>query len=255
MVLAGLFTLLTLASIIYIAAWFVFGFLYLKRIDSVDSAWGLGFIYVAAIALAVMDNYETIPLLALLFTTLWGLRLFIHITSRNIKKKEDGRYAVYRKKFARRLNALIFTRIFLVQGLLIVIISTASVGAIISEDFNLTWAYAGFTLWALGIVYESIADIQLRKFIAGGHEGIMTGGLWRYSRHPNYFGEITAWTGAAIVASSGGNYWGLIGPLTIAYLIIKVSGLPPIEARYKDDPDYQSYKNRTSALVPLPPKH
>ncbi|HYF97111.1 MAG TPA: DUF1295 domain-containing protein, partial [Patescibacteria group bacterium] len=94
MILGGLLLILAFAILIYMAAWFVFGFLYLKRLDSLDSAWGLGFVYLAVISLVIMDNYETIPLIALLLVSIWGSRLFAHITARNMKKQEDARYAV-----------------------------------------------------------------------------------------------------------------------------------------------------------------
>lgn len=247
--------ILLLAMLIYMTAWFVFGFLYLKRIDSVDSAWGLGFIYVAAIALITFENYNSFALISFGLVTAWGLRLFVHITLRNIKKSEDGRYAVYRQKYANNLNSLVYTKLFLTQGVLILIISSASIAAITADDFNPTFAYIGFAVWVFGILFESVADLQLNRFVKRKTGKIMSSGLWRYSRHPNYFGEITAWTGAGLVAASAGQFWGLIGPAVIAYLIIKVSGLPPIERKYADNKDYQAYAAKTSALIPFPPKH
>ena len=233
----------------------MFGFLYLKRLDSLDSAWGLGFVYLAVISLVIMDNYETIPLIALLLVSIWGSRLFAHITARNMKKQEDARYAVYRKKFANNLNISVFTKLYLTQGALILIISTASVAAIISDDFIQPLATIGLIVWAFGIFYEAIADFQLRRFIRLKAGKIMTGGLWKYSRHPNYFGEITAWSGAGLVAVSAGQYWGLIGPIIITYLLTRVSGIPLLEQKYKNDKSYQDYKKITSVLIPLPPKH
>ena len=255
MILSGLLLILAFAMLIYMAAWFVFGFLYLKRLDSLDSAWGLGFVYLAVISLVIMDNYKIIPLLSLLLVSIWGIRLFVHITARNMKKQEDVRYAVYRKKFANNLNASVFTRLYLTQGALILLISTASVAAIISDDFIQPLAIAGLVVWTFGIFYEAVADLQLSRFIRLKTGKIMTGGLWKYSRHPNYFGEITAWSGAGIVAASAGQYWGLIGPIVITYLLTRVSGIPLIEEKYKNDKSYQAYKKTTSVLIPLPPKH
>jgi len=84
--------------------------------------------------------------------------------------------------------------------------------------------------------------------------GIMSHGLWHYSRHPNYFGEVTAWWGAAIVAISVGGWWGAIGALTITLLITKISGIPPLEKHYAGDKNYEGYRKRTSVLIPLRPK-
>ncbi|HET7672931.1 MAG TPA: DUF1295 domain-containing protein [Candidatus Saccharimonadales bacterium] len=254
--LVGLFLLLALTMLVYMSAWYVFGFLYLKRIDSVDSAWGLGFVYLAGISMVILGNYQPIPLLSLALVSLWGVRLFLHITARNMHKEEDERYTIYRKKFARRLNRLVYIRLFLAQGALILVISMASIGAIIAEDFNRPVAFLGLAVWGLGIVFEAIADAQLQRFIRSGKKkgGIMTSGLWRYSRHPNYFGEITAWVGAGIVACSAGNYWGLIGTFAITYLITRFSGVPILEKKYENDQKYQEYKKHTSVLIPRPPK-
>lgn len=253
--LGGIFLMLALAMIIYMSLWFAYGFLYLNRIDSVDSAWGLGFIYIATITLLVQGNYQAVSMLSFALVCIWGLRLFWHITLRNIKKPEDSRYEVFRQKYANKLKTLIFTRIFLFQGLLIILVSFASIAVLTSKNFNEPLAYIGLAVWASGIVLESVADAQLRKFLKQKTGGIMQSGLWKYSRHPNYFGEITAWSGAAITACAGGSYWGVIGPVVIAFLIIRISGLPPIEKKYADNADYQAYKKRTSVLLPLPPKH
>lgn len=252
MLIAGLFAIIPIALLVYMTLWFVFGFLYLKRIDVVDISWGIGFIYVAVISYFTFGVTGLAPFLGLLFVVAWGLRLAIHIGSRLVKKSEDPRYKIYRNKWSKNLTFNVYTRIFLLQGLLIALISTASIGVIIGEEFNSAVAGIGFAVWAFGIIYESIADYQLRKFVKTKKPGqIMNKGLWRLSRHPNYFGEITVWIGAAIVACSAGNFWAIIGPLVITFLILKVSGLPPIEKRYKDNPDYQKYKQKTPALIPF----
>lgn len=252
MLIASLLAIIPVALLIYMTAWFVYGFLYLKRIDTVDISWGLGFIYAAVISYFVFGSNGLAPFLGLLFVIVWGLRLSIHIGSRLVKKSEDPRYKIYRDKWSKNLNFNVYTRIFLLQGLLIALISTASLGIIIGKDFNPAFAVIGFAVWTFGIVYESIADYQLRKFVKTKKPGqIMNKGLWLLSRHPNYFGEITAWIGAGIVACSAGNFWGIIGPLVITFLILKISGLPPIEKRYKDNPDYQKYKQKTPALFPI----
>jgi steroid 5-alpha reductase family enzyme len=255
MLLTLLLSILAVAVVVYISLWYVFGFLYLKRIDSVDSAWGLGFVYLALISLFITENYSTIPLLSAALVCVWGLRLTYHITKRNLKKPEDERYAIYRKKFAENLNVKIYFNIFLVQGALMLIISSASIGAIVANEYIESLAYIGLFIWAFGIVFEALADYQLKQFLRQKTGKIMDKGLWHYSRHPNYFGEITSWVGASIVACSGGNYFGVLGAITIAFLIIKVSGIPPLEKKYKNSPEYQKYAKKTSVLIPLPPKN
>ena len=255
MLLTPLFIILAVSLIIYMSLWFIFAVIYLKRIDFVDIAWGLGFVYVALITLFISSNFGTIQNLAAILTCIWGLRLAVHIGSRNIKKSEDARYQTFRDKWKDSFLPNIYVRIFLLQGALILAISTANVGVIVSDEPASKLTYLGFLIWAIGIVFESISDWQLRKFLKKKKDGeIMQSGLWRYSRHPNYFGEITVWVGAGLAAASLGNLWGLIGPLVIGFLIIKISGIPPIEKRYANNPKYQVYKKRTSSLFPLPPK-
>jgi steroid 5-alpha reductase family enzyme len=109
----------------------------------------------------------------------------------------------------------------------------------------------------LGFTFETVSDWQLAQFlkIPSKKGGVMTTGLWRYSRHPNYFGEVTLWWGIYIIALSVPNGWlSIIGPLTITFLILKVSGIPMLEEGFRDNPDFQKYKQRTSAFIPLPPR-
>ncbi|MBI5357408.1 DUF1295 domain-containing protein, partial [Candidatus Saccharibacteria bacterium] len=220
-----------------------------------DVAWGLGFVYVALITLFISSNFGTVQNLATALTCIWGLRLAIHIGSRNVKKSEDARYQIFRDKWKDSFLPNIYVRIFLLQGALILAISTASVGVIASDEPASKTTYLGFLIWTFGIAFESISDWQLRSFLKKKKVGeIMQSGLWRYSRHPNYFGEITVWVGAGLAAVSLGSHWGLIGPVVISFLILKISGIPPLEKRYKDNPKYQAYKKRTSSLFPLPPK-
>ena len=112
-------------------------------------------------------------------------------------------------------------------------------------------------IWLIGFSFESIGDRQLREFIRHpANKGrIMDKGLWRYSRHPNYFGEVTQWWGIFIVARSlPESWWTVIGPLTITVLILFVSGVPLLEEQYVGRDDFEEYKNRTSIFFPLPPK-
>lgn len=117
-----------------------------------------------------------------------------------------------------------------------------------------TLAVVATSIWVFGIIFEAIADSQLRHFLQYNKGKIMDRGVWRYSRHPNYFGEITAWWGATLLAVAFGQWWGVIGASVITILITKISGIPLLEKRYKDNSDYQIYSSRTSKLLPLPPK-
>jgi steroid 5-alpha reductase family enzyme len=253
MSLFATFLVLALAIWAYMTLWFVIARLF-QRTDLVDSAWGLGFIYIAWLAWLMNGRSIGIKLAAAEFVTLWGLRLFVHIFHRNVGKHEDYRYVAYREKWGDKFWLTAYTRIFLTQGVLLLAISTTTIAIMTATKSS--WhglLILGFIVWALGIIIEAEADAELTKFVKHKKPGqIMTKGLWHYSRHPNYFGEITTWWGAAIVAISVQQWWGIIGALLITFLITKVSGIPPLEKHYADNVAFQKYKKHTSILIPLP---
>ncbi len=252
-----LFAALAVAVLVYMSGWFALARL-TNRTDVVDTAWGLGFVFVAVLTWLIegQPGPGGVPLLATIFTTIWGVRLAAHITSRNVKKTEDHRYVVYREKWQLRFWRTAYVRIFLLQGLLLLIIaSTAVAGITAKHSSNRPVVVFGFILWAVAIVFEAVADYQLRNFVKTKKPGqIMQTGLWHYSRHPNYFGEVMVWWGAAIVALGVRQWWGIIGALIITLLITKVSGVPPLEKHYADNPAFQKYAKHTSVFVPLPPR-
>jgi len=156
---------LAVAVFIYITLWFLMA-VYVKRIDIIDIAWGLGFIYIAILTLLITQQLDTVQLLAALFVTIWGTRLFLHIGTRLVRGKEDRRYAVYRKKWGNNFWQKTYTNIFLVQGLCMLFISSAVIAIITSQHaVNTVLVIAGFTIWGFGILFEAIADHQLRKFV------------------------------------------------------------------------------------------
>lgn len=244
-----------LAVILYMTLWFFLA-RYAKRIDVIDLAWGLGFVYVAIFTLIFTGNYGWVQLLAALFVSVWGLRLASHIAIRLSKHGEDKRYVAFKEKWGTHIWAKAYVQMFLLQGLLLLLISSATIATLTSQSVVMVpLAIVGFIVWGFGITFEAVADYQLRAFLARNKGGIMEGGLWKYSRHPNYFGEITTWWGAGIVACSVGAWWGLLGGCVITFLLVKVSGIPTVEKPRANDPAYQAYKKRTSALLPLPPKN
>lgn len=225
-----------------------------NRYDVVDTAWGLGFVFVAWLSLAIRANFGSLQLVSAGLVSLWGLRLFAHIASRNWRKAaDDHRYQVLGQKWGTAAPLKFYTNVFLLQGLLLVLVSAPMVGISFVHQETNSLTYIGWVIWLFGITFETIADRQLATFISHrpkGSQTIMDRGLWHYSRHPNYFGEVVTWWGAAIVACSVGQWWGIIGALTITFLITKVSGIPPLEKRYAGNPAYAAYQKRTSVLVP-----
>lgn len=253
--LTEIFYTLALAVLAYMCLWFCIA-LVLKRRDVVDSAWGLGFVLVAAMTFTLRNNDSWVTTATLLLTLIWGIRLFLHVTTRNWKKKEDYRYTQLGDLSTIALWARTFTNVFLLQGVLMLVISLPVIAIMSADNMPAGWlAIIGVVVWLFGIIFEAIGDYQLRQFLMIKKKGqIMQSGLWRYTRHPNYFGEITSWWGAAIVALAYGQLWGLIGAATITFLILKVSGIPLLEKRYAKDKAFQEYAKHTSILIPLPPK-
>jgi steroid 5-alpha reductase family enzyme len=224
-----------------------------KRLDTVDAAYGGGFV-VAAMLVAGQEGFARDWLIAAL-VLIWATRLTNHIVERSQKRGEDPRYTAITKKWKKGNYWLrAYVSIFLVQGVLIWIVTLPVVLAANTLVQACGWfIIIGAIVWAKGFVIEFFADSQLRQFISDPkNKGqILQSGLWRYSRHPNYYGEIVQWLGIGIIACSARFGWiGLIGPLALALTIYFVSGIPPIENRKKSDPKYKEYMQHTSVLVP-----
>ncbi len=235
----------------YMTAWFLLA-RQRQRFDTVDSAWGGGFA-LAAWAVAVQVP-STRTLVIALLVTVWSARLTRHIASRSRKAGDDPRYVAMAEKWKGNIWLRAYLALFLTQGFLIWLISLPIV---LAAGIQLTgWAWLtvfGAVIWAVGFAVESISDRQLAAFLAKkpAKGSVLSDGLWRYSRHPNYFGELVQWWGIGIIALQVSYGWiGLFGPLLLTVLIVFVSGIPPIEKRRKDNAAYQEYKKHTSSLIP-----
>jgi steroid 5-alpha reductase family enzyme len=230
----------------------------LQRHDIADILWGTGFIVTAVTAVILSESITLRGYLVLLLVVLWGARLTMHIYMRNKGKPEDRRYRKWKQEWGRHAVIRAYVQLFLFQGLLMVIISLpVSYIIVFGQNPILIPDIMGLLIWCAGFAFEAIGDYQLLAFKRDhANKGkIMTGGLWTFTRHPNYFGEVTLWWGMYIIALSVPKGWlTIIGPLTITFLILKVSGIPLLEEKYKDNPEFQSYKRRTSAFFPLPPR-
>ncbi len=223
-----------------------------------DSAWGLGFVLVGWFSFFLSGSDSRLQVAAAFLVSFWGFRLFWHVTARNLNKPEDARYVAMREKWGRHKTVKSFFYIFMLQGALLLLVSTPVIAIMNSTQPSyrpLGWL--GLAIWVGGICIEMVADWQLRHFIQNkkrSKDDIMESGLWRYSRHPNYFGEIMTWWGSVIAAISVHEWWGILGALAITFLITKVSGVPMLENRYSDNKAYQDYRRKTSVLIPLPPR-
>lgn len=221
----------------------------------VDILWGLGFVVVSW-SLFLSGTNPMNPFL-MLMVSLWGLRLGAQLYFRNKREGEDWRYKAWRKDWGEKVNLIAYFRIFMLQGVFMFLISMPLVPALPEGYSPGVIAWAGIILWFIGFSFESIADYQLYRF-KGNPENkgkVLDTGLWKYSRHPNYFGEILLWWGIGIyVFSYAGVFFGFLGPLIISLLLIFVSGVPMTERKTKKNPKYHDYIERTNTLIPLPPK-
>ncbi len=221
-----------------------------------DIAWGIGFILVAWFSFFKFSDREFLSGLTTGLVTLWGLRLSIHIFLRNHGKIEDSRYQSMRQKWGSWQKLRSLTDVFLFQGILLFLISTPVIW-VNWKGGEMWWlAYLGLMIWIMGFFFESIGDYQLSQFIKTKESGqIMTKGLWQYTRHPNYFGEVSMWWGIFLIATSSNFGWmTFLSPLLITFLILEVSGIPMLEKKYKGNGAFEAYKKRTNAFFPWLPK-
>lgn len=231
----------------------------LKRdMSIVDGFWGLGFIAVACHFAYRLNDLQPKQFLVTYLVCLWGMRLAIHIFYRNMGKGEDPRYQTFRKDWKENTWWISLFKVFLLQGVLMLVISLSVLNVMTeSADYLSPVNQIGVFLWLLGWIFESTADYQLLRFKKNpANKGrVMDQGLWRYSRHPNYFGEVCVWWGMFFI-SMGSGYWfiSILSPLLITYLLLKVSGVTLLEKRYEGNDKYAEYKRKTSSFFPLPPK-
>jgi steroid 5-alpha reductase family enzyme len=234
--------------------------LWKKDASIADVFWGLGFVIVAWITHARAEGFEARKYLLTLLTSLWGLRLAIHIGWRNWGKAEDHRYQTWRAKYGPRFWWVSLFTVFGIQGVLLWVISlVVQAGQLSGVPAHFTWLDGvGVLVWIAGITFEAVGDWQLARFKADSRNRgkVMNRGLWAYSRHPNYFGECLIWWGMfCITMATPGNLLTIISPLTITFLLLKVSGVTLLEKSIVERrPEYREYIESTSAFIPWLPK-
>lgn len=219
----------------------------------VDVAWGVGFIIISIYSTIQSGEVDLRKMIVGLLVLLWGLRLSFHIMVRNSGKGEDFRYKAWRNTW-KYFTVRSFFQIFMLQGLLMLIIS-APIWFINTGDGGQLglWDSIGLIVFGLGFLIEVIADSQLSAFKENQANAgkIITTGLWSISRHPNYFGESLVWWGISFYALSFPYGWcTLVSPVIITLLLRFVSGVPMLEKKYIDHPDWADYKSKTATFVP-----
>jgi steroid 5-alpha reductase family enzyme len=219
----------------------------------VDVAWGIGFIIIAIYSIIQSGEVDLRKMIVSLLVLLWGLRLSFHILVRNSGKGEDFRYKAWRDTWKYFFLRSYF-QIFMLQGLFMLVISFPIWFINFGKGGPLgPWDSIGLFIFGFGFLFEAIADYQLVEFKKNPENRgkIITSGLWSVSRHPNYFGESLVWWGLSFYALSFPHGWyTLISPIIITFLLRFVSGVPMLEKKYENHPDWADYKAKTAAFIP-----
>lgn len=228
-----------------------------RDVSIVDALWGPVVVATGVAQLLAVAQPSPRGWLAASLAAVWALRLSTHVLVRNHGRAEDRRYREIR---ARNEPGFWWKSLYLVFGLQAVlawIVALPLLGAALSTGPLGPVDALGVALWATGLAIETAADVQLYRFqrSAGAERGVMDQGLWRYSRHPNYFGEFCLWWGLWLIALAGGAWWTALGPALLTLLLLRVSGVALTEKDIASRrPDYQAYVRRTSAFFPRLPR-
>jgi len=259
MSLAALLALSAGAVLLFVLAGWLLS-LVRRDVSHVDVQWGLGFVLVAALGALFGAGAPQRRWLVLALVAVWGARLALHIHARNHGKPEDYRYAAMRARHRERFPRVSLATVFLLQGALLLWIalplaaaqSAPSPAALGPLDL------AGALVWLVGFLFEAVGDLQLARFRAdpANRGRVMDRGLWRYTRHPNYFGDATLWWGLWLIAcATPDGVWTIGSPLVMTLLLLRVSGVALLErGLVETKPGYRDYVARTNAFVPWFPR-
>jgi steroid 5-alpha reductase family enzyme len=248
-ILISLLTILWIFSII------------IKNASIIDLFWGFGFVVVNACYFLFTNEFYLRKYILFALVTIWGLRLSIYLSLRNIGKGEDFRYQNFREKYgAKRYWWISYFQVFLLQGILLMIVSTTLFGTnsgTNSNELNIFDLF-GIIIWTVGLAFEAGGDYQMYRFKSNPkNKGkVLNRGFWKYTRHPNYFGDSAVWWAYGLFSIASGSYWHILGSVLMTLLIIKVSGVSLLEKSLKDTkPEYAEYIKNTSSFFPMPPKN
>lgn len=249
---------LIIVLFVYMSLWFLVSVVR-KRNDVADVAWGLGFVLMTWVSFFLSRSFDIRGIVVGVLVSIWGVRLAWHIYMRNKGKAEDYRYLAWRNEWGRWFYLRSYFQVYLLQGLFLflIVLPVLLINKSVTLGFGLL-DIVGIAVWLVGFYFEAVGDAQLARFIADPvNKGkLMQSGLWAYTRHPNYFGEVTQWWGIWLIALSvSGGWFGIIGPFTITFLILKVSGIPMLEKKMAQNPGFENYKKRVSMFIPLPPRN
>lgn len=230
----------------------------LRDSSIVDIWWGAGFAVLAWTAMALVPVRSVGSWVAAGLVTVWGLRLTAHLASRNIGRGEDPRYTAMREKAGDTWPVRSLFVVFWLQGAIMWVVAMPVLVTVAGgRSLEPLVAAAGVFVFCVGLAFETIGDWQLTRFVndPGNRGKVMDRGLWRYTRHPNYFGDATVWWGLWLIAAAAGAFWTFVGPALINFMLVRVSGKAMLESGMKKTrPGYESYVARTSGFIPRPPR-
>jgi steroid 5-alpha reductase family enzyme len=238
-----------------------FGYAMLTKVHAImDTIWPLGFVLIALVSFVMSAGHGLTGrrLLVLVLTAIWGLRLGAHIFSRNRGQGEDKRYASLLRRNRGNLAVFVLRYIYWMQGRVMWFVSLPVQAAMYEHAPLGLVSWLGAAVWAVGFGFEAAGDAQLRRFRADPANAgrVLDTGLWRYTRHPNYFGDAAVWCGLYLLAC--GSWAGaatILSPALMTWLLTNGSGKPLTERHMRSSrPDYAAYTDRTSGFFPLPPK-
>ena len=238
----------------YFMIFFILGTI-LKNNSIVDIGWGLGFVISAWVLFFINGDYTLTKIIVNILVSLWGLRLFYHILKRNLFKEEDFRYKKWREEWGKYVIPRAFVQVYLQQALFMFIVGIGVFHVNTRTSVPFSWVMMiGIVIWLIGYYFEVVGDKQLKDHINNKENKgkLLTTGLWKYTRHPNYFGEAVMWWGIFIYAIIGSNAWYIIiSPIAITLLLRFVSGVPMLERKMSKHPDWEEYAKHTSAFIPF----
>jgi steroid 5-alpha reductase family enzyme len=245
------------AVLIFMYMSFLFAIATYKKNNSIaDIGWGIGFILVTLYTLLTFSTFIQRQLLVSMLIIVWGTRLAMHIYLRNKGSTEDARYKQWQAKWTKNFLVHSYVQVFLMQGvaMLCIALPIILINSVNLQNRELTFFdLLGFSVWFTGLLFEAVADYQLYIFLQDpiNRGQIMMHGLWRYSRHPNYFGELLIWWGIFIIACNVPYGWTtIISPLTISYILLFVSGIPLAEKQLEGLKAFAEYEKNTSIFIP-----
>ena len=246
-----------LALVVVLLAMFVLWLMSIVKRDAsiVDPFWGTGFVLVTLISFGMNRHDAVRSQLLTVLTTIWGMRLSLFLLWRNWGHGEDRRYQAMRAAHGARFWWVSLITVYLLQGIILWFVSLPiqiSLGIGSAAPLSLVDAI-GIALWSVGLLFEAVGDWQLERFKADPNNAgkVMDRGLWRLTRHPNYFGDFCVWWGLFVISATGGAWWTLLSPLLMSLLLLKVSGVTLLEKTITERrPEYTAYQARTNAFFP-----